>query len=749
MLHVRGAVAQPIPIENLIADHGGEQVLGAMLASRQEHALPPGQFGRIAQALINCGEVEGDKKPTHRQRALLPVPETVEIDNQETALSFIGAILDKYIEDVKSTAAEPIEGNEKETYQEPLSVYALGAYVLRYAISTQRHGGDGGLQHLSLLKFNELAEEFDFGAHVEGLMPAKRGVKKESIAARERKQRADEAEIRGAERRLERITSNEFGQEVLAICQGAEIKETFPGRLIDLAEGLIRMGAVNHIGKPLAKLLDKLEANVDDPAEALRFAAALSDTYLASMESYASSTMRSSALGQVRLLLLLTIGLPLRKSARYLHIAHGETLYNRMIKKAGEDAFKKEAYNRKQYPIYFPEVLLTKSYQERMLLAKDMAPTEKAEEVSLRDVAHLLAQVAMADGADAARIQLEIPERLRHADKEEVANLAKDLKSLYDLITLHQTPYPATEFAPSGQETRDKLLLSAEEEVELAFSIEAGLFASEKLDIAAKRGVKLNPQLERDLRQLVRDGRRDKERFIRANHGLVVSLALKRRSSGLELDDLVQEGKLGLIRAVEMFDYKKGNKFSTYAHAWIKQAIDRAVYDQARTIRLPQHVGEQLKALKNASSRLENELKREPTMLEIAKEMDITVDKLVMLKQFALHTTSLNRPINDDGRELLDIVADTATHEATSEELTIDSKAKEALRAASHRLTRNEAIVINRRLLASSPMSYEDLAELLDRKSREIRAIEERAIIRLTKRVPELKEFLLSGGSDE
>ena len=178
-------------------------------------------------------------------------------------------------------------------------------------------------------------------------------------------------------------------------------------------------------------------------------------------------------------------------------------------------------------------------------------------------------------------------------------------------------------------------LLNAEEEVDLAKRIEAGLYAAERLRQADDTAEKLTTQLRRDLRWIVRDGERAKNHLLEANLRLVVSLAKRYTGRGMAFLDLIQEGNLGLIRAVEKFDYTKGYKFSTYATWWIRQAITRAMADQARTIRIPVHMVEVINKLGRIQRELLQDLGREPTPEELAKEMDITPDKVLEIQQYA------------------------------------------------------------------------------------------------------------------
>ncbi len=203
-------------------------------------------------------------------------------------------------------------------------------------------------------------------------------------------------------------------------------------------------------------------------------------------------------------------------------------------------------------------------------------------------------------------------------------------------------------------------LLNAEEEVELAKRIEAGLYAAERVRRTEDTTDKISPQLRRDLRWIVRDGERAKNHLLEANLRLVVSLAKRYTGRGMAFLDLIQEGNLGLIRAVEKFDYTKGYKFSTYATWWIRQAITRAMADQARTIRIPVHMVEVINKLGCIQRELRQGLGREATPEELAKEMDITPEKVLEIQQYAREPISLDQTIGDEGdSQLGDFIEDS------------------------------------------------------------------------------------------
>ncbi len=201
-------------------------------------------------------------------------------------------------------------------------------------------------------------------------------------------------------------------------------------------------------------------------------------------------------------------------------------------------------------------------------------------------------------------------------------------------------------------------LLNAAEEVELAMRIEAGLFAEEKLSHMS--AAEKSSQLGLDLQWVARDGQRAKSHLLGANLRLVVSLAKRYTGRGMQFLDLIQEGNLGLIRAVEKFDYTKGFKFSTYATWWIRQAITRAMADQARTIRIPVHMVEVINKLARVQRQMLQDLGREPTPEELSRELDMTPEKVVEVQKYGREPISLHTPLGEDGdSEFGDLIEDT------------------------------------------------------------------------------------------
>ncbi|UFU01625.1 RNA polymerase sigma factor [Ruania suaedae] len=272
-------------------------------------------------------------------------------------------------------------------------------------------------------------------------------------------------------------------------------------------------------------------------------------------------------------------------------------------------------------------------------------------------------------------------------------------------------------------------LLNAEQEVELAKRIEAGLFAEEKLGTEAQA---MAPKLRREMQWIAGDGRRAKNHLLEANLRLVVSLAKRYTGRGMLFLDLIQEGNLGLIRAVEKFDYTKGYKFSTYATWWIRQAITRAMADQARTIRIPVHMVEVINKLARVQRQMLQDLGREPTPEELAKELDMTPEKVVEVQKYGREPISLHTPLGEDGdSEFGDLIEDSeAVVPADAVSFTL---LQEQLHSVLDTLSEREAGVVSMRfgLTDGQPKTLDEIGKVYGVTRERIRQIESKTMSKL------------------
>jgi RNA polymerase primary sigma factor len=284
-------------------------------------------------------------------------------------------------------------------------------------------------------------------------------------------------------------------------------------------------------------------------------------------------------------------------------------------------------------------------------------------------------------------------------------------------------------------------LLNAEQEVELAKRIEAGLFAEEKVNGEEK----LNAKLLRELQIIAEDGRRAKNHLLEANLRLVVSLAKRYTGRGMLFLDLIQEGNLGLIRAVEKFDYTKGYKFSTYATWWIRQAITRAMADQARTIRIPVHMVEVINKLARVQRQMLQDLGREPTPEELSRELDMTPEKVIEVQKYGREPISLHTPLGEDGdSEFGDLIEDTeAVVPADAVGFTMLQKQLESLLDS---LSEREAGVIRMRfgLGDGMPKTLDQIGDTFGVTRERIRQIESKTMAKLRhpSRSQSLRDYL-------
>jgi RNA polymerase primary sigma factor len=284
-------------------------------------------------------------------------------------------------------------------------------------------------------------------------------------------------------------------------------------------------------------------------------------------------------------------------------------------------------------------------------------------------------------------------------------------------------------------------LLNAEQEVDLAKRIECGLYASERLRRLGEDGEKLSTSMRRDLDWVSRDGALARDRLLEANLRLVVSIAKRYTGRGMAFLDLIQEGNLGLIRAVEKFDYVKGYKFSTYATWWIRQAITRAMADQARTVRLPVHMVEIINKLGRMQRELLQELGREPTPVELAREMDMTPERLTEVRRYGREPISLDQTIGDEGdSQLGDFIEDSEAVVAV--DAVSFSLLQDQLQQVLQTLSEREAGVVRLRfgLVDGRPRTLDEIGQVYGVTRERIRQIESKTMSKL--RHPSRSEVL-------
>ncbi|MFW6774699.1 RNA polymerase sigma factor [Nocardioides sp. CPCC 205120] len=346
---------------------------------------------------------------------------------------------------------------------------------------------------------------------------------------------------------------------------------------------------------------------------------------------------------------------------------------------------------------------------------------------------------AAAVGPDGKKILPDIPDEVFEKDVVADPTIKQDEKEASFVVSAaDDTDEPEQQVMVAGataDPVKDYLkqigkvpLLNAEMEVELAKRIEAGLFADEKL----AKGGKITPKVLEELEWIADDGRRAKNHLLEANLRLVVSLAKRYTGRGMLFLDLIQEGNLGLIRAVEKFDYTKGYKFSTYATWWIRQAITRAMADQARTIRIPVHMVEVINKLARVQRQMLQDLGREPTPEELAKELDMTPEKVVEVQKYGREPISLHTPLGEDGdSEFGDLIEDSeAIVPADAVSFTL---LQEQLHAVLDTLSEREAGVVSMRfgLTDGQPKTLDEIGKVYGVTRERIRQIESKTMSKL------------------
>ncbi|HET6153259.1 MAG TPA: RNA polymerase sigma factor [Marmoricola sp.] len=341
-------------------------------------------------------------------------------------------------------------------------------------------------------------------------------------------------------------------------------------------------------------------------------------------------------------------------------------------------------------------------------------------------------------GPDGKKVLPDLPDELFEEEVKADPTIVEDEKSAFTVSAADETDEPAQQVMVAGataDPVKDYLkqigkvpLLNAEMEVELAKRIEAGLFSEEKL----AKGGKINPKMLDELQWISEDGKRAKNHLLEANLRLVVSLAKRYTGRGMLFLDLIQEGNLGLIRAVEKFDYTKGYKFSTYATWWIRQAITRAMADQARTIRIPVHMVEVINKLARVQRQMLQDLGREPTPEELAKELDMTPEKVIEVQKYGREPISLHTPLGEDGdSEFGDLIEDSeAIVPADAVSFTL---LQEQLHAVLDTLSEREAGVVSMRfgLTDGQPKTLDEIGKVYGVTRERIRQIESKTMSKL------------------
>ncbi|MDT0187186.1 RNA polymerase sigma factor [Microbacterium sp. ARD31] len=369
--------------------------------------------------------------------------------------------------------------------------------------------------------------------------------------------------------------------------------------------------------------------------------------------------------------------------------------------------------------------------------AKKAAAKKTAAEPAGGEVVDLGAADAVV-GPDGKKVLPDIPDDQFEKDVAADPTIKEDEKQAFTVSAADETDEPEQQVMVAGataDPVKDYLkqigkvpLLNAEMEVELAKRIEAGLFSEEKL----AKGGRISAKMLEEYEWIAEDGRRAKNHLLEANLRLVVSLAKRYTGRGMLFLDLIQEGNLGLIRAVEKFDYTKGYKFSTYATWWIRQAITRAMADQARTIRIPVHMVEVINKLARVQRQMLQDLGREPTPEELAKELDMTPEKVIEVQKYGREPISLHTPLGEDGdSEFGDLIEDSeAIVPADAVSFTL---LQEQLHAVLDTLSEREAGVVSMRfgLTDGQPKTLDEIGKVYGVTRERIRQIESKTMSKL------------------
>lgn len=352
------------------------------------------------------------------------------------------------------------------------------------------------------------------------------------------------------------------------------------------------------------------------------------------------------------------------------------------------------------------------------------------EEVDLEKAADLEAELEAELEVDLAKVDDDDEEQVVAPPTEESAEFV-----ISDVDDTDEPVQTVTVAGATADPVKDYLkqigkvpLLNAEQEVELAKRIEAGLFAEEVLNETKK----LDKKSRRDLEWIATDGRRAKNHLLEANLRLVVSLAKRYTGRGMLFLDLIQEGNLGLIRAVEKFDYTKGYKFSTYATWWIRQAITRAMADQARTIRIPVHMVEVINKLARVQRQMLQDLGREPTPEELARELDMTPEKVVEVQKYGREPISLHTPLGEEGdSEFGDLIEDSEA--IVPSDAVSFTLLQEQLESVLDTLSDREAGVVRMRfgLTDGQPKTLDEIGKVYGVTRERIRQIESKTMSKL------------------